>query len=334
MAQHLHHPACASVASWSTPRASAGCTAAGSRPLQVVALIAAGLFALGSGDGRHRRRRRALVDPAGALERLRLLDPGAVHVIDFRYHIVSIVAIFFALGAGVVLGAGPLKGTAQRHRPEPGRPGPAALADARQELIRGQVAGQVPRRLRRQGDRRADRRQADRQEDRRRARCRTPTDDLANTLTEELSRRPAVRSPPGSSLDSKLFDPGQRQLVEPLVTELVTADIDVPRGQYDVPAGRTDPGRAGSPPAKRARPLDSESTKIISGLTGSKLLSLKPTPKGPGQPGRRGGREAADTGAGQLVVQRRGGLHRGARPGQRRRRWSPVRRRRRRTAAC
>jgi hypothetical protein len=29
-------------------------------------------------------------------------------VIDFRYHIVSIVAIFFALGAGVVLGAGPL----------------------------------------------------------------------------------------------------------------------------------------------------------------------------------------------------------------------------------
>ena len=32
-------------------------------------------------------------------------------MIDFRYHIVSIVAIFFALGAGVVLGAGPLKGT-------------------------------------------------------------------------------------------------------------------------------------------------------------------------------------------------------------------------------
>ena len=78
---------------------------------QVVALVAAGLFALGRGDGRHRGRRRALVDHEGALERLRLLDPGAVHVIDFRYHIVSIVAIFFALGAGVVLGAGPLKGT-------------------------------------------------------------------------------------------------------------------------------------------------------------------------------------------------------------------------------
>ncbi len=30
--QHLHHPACASVRSWWTPRASAGCTAAGSRP--------------------------------------------------------------------------------------------------------------------------------------------------------------------------------------------------------------------------------------------------------------------------------------------------------------
>jgi hypothetical protein len=32
-------------------------------------------------------------------------------VIDFRYHIVSIVSIFMALAVGIVLGAGPLKGT-------------------------------------------------------------------------------------------------------------------------------------------------------------------------------------------------------------------------------
>jgi Copper transport outer membrane protein, MctB len=33
-----------------------------------------------------------------------------VHVIDFRYHLVSIVSIFMALAVGIVLGAGPLKG--------------------------------------------------------------------------------------------------------------------------------------------------------------------------------------------------------------------------------
>jgi len=35
-------------------------------------------------------------------------------VIDFRYHIVSIVAIFLALATGVALGAGPLKGTVDK----------------------------------------------------------------------------------------------------------------------------------------------------------------------------------------------------------------------------
>jgi hypothetical protein len=31
-------------------------------------------------------------------------------LIDFRYHLVSIVSIFLALAVGIVLGAGPLKG--------------------------------------------------------------------------------------------------------------------------------------------------------------------------------------------------------------------------------
>ena len=31
-------------------------------------------------------------------------------MIDFRYHLVSIVSIFLALAVGIVLGAGPLKG--------------------------------------------------------------------------------------------------------------------------------------------------------------------------------------------------------------------------------
>lgn len=39
-----------------------------------------------------------------------VLDCGAVHLIDFRYYLVSIVSIFLALAVGIVLGAGPLKG--------------------------------------------------------------------------------------------------------------------------------------------------------------------------------------------------------------------------------
>ena len=31
-------------------------------------------------------------------------------MIDFRYHLVSIVSIFLALAVGIVLGAGPLQG--------------------------------------------------------------------------------------------------------------------------------------------------------------------------------------------------------------------------------
>lgn len=38
------------------------------------------------------------------------MDCGPGHVIDFRYHLVSIVSIFLALAVGIVLGAGPLEG--------------------------------------------------------------------------------------------------------------------------------------------------------------------------------------------------------------------------------
>jgi hypothetical protein len=51
-------------------------------------------------------------------------------VIDFRYHLVSIIAIFFALAAGIVLGAGPLKGTVDQTLTEQ----TAALRDENQKL--------------------------------------------------------------------------------------------------------------------------------------------------------------------------------------------------------
>ena len=56
-------------------------------------------------------------------------------MIDFRYHIVSIVAIFFALGAGVVLGAGPLKGTGSEIVASQAERDRQQLTDARAELV-------------------------------------------------------------------------------------------------------------------------------------------------------------------------------------------------------
>src|SRR5690348_8189121 len=41
---------------------------------------------------------------------VRLLAHRIVHVIDFRYHIVSIIAVFLALALGLVVGASALRG--------------------------------------------------------------------------------------------------------------------------------------------------------------------------------------------------------------------------------
>ncbi len=69
--------------------------------------------------GAVRPRRRPVVHgrrprpPAGARRPHRrpvVVHPRSVRLIDFRYHLVSIVSIFLALAVGIVLGAGPLKG--------------------------------------------------------------------------------------------------------------------------------------------------------------------------------------------------------------------------------
>ncbi|QNE17874.1 copper transporter [Kribbella qitaiheensis] len=197
-------------------------------------------------------------------------------MIDFRYHIVSIVAIFFALGAGVVLGAGPLKGTGADVVQAQAKKDRAALEDARTQLIQAEAL--------------------DRYRDDYVAKVTTglttgkllgkkvcvvtmpsADGDLTNQIQGTLEQA-GSQVTTRVALDSKLFDPGQRQLVEPLVNELVTADLTFP-------ADSTTYERAGMILARgiaakeENKLVDSEATKIISGLTGSKLLSLKPTPK-------------------------------------------------------
>jgi hypothetical protein len=195
-------------------------------------------------------------------------------VIDFRYHIVSIVAIFFALGAGVVLGAGPLKGTGSAVVQSQAERDRQQLADARAELVQVKAldkyrddyvakvtAGMTDGKL----------------SNKKVAIVTMPNaeNDLTNGVQEEIEKSGAVITTK-VALDSKLFDTGQRQLVESLVNQLVTADMNFP-------ADSTTYQRAGLLLARGVaakedgKSGDAESTKVISGLTGAKLMSLKPS---------------------------------------------------------
>lgn len=197
-------------------------------------------------------------------------------MIDFRYHIVSIVAIFFALGAGVVLGAGPLKGTGSELVQSQAVRDRAALEDARADLIQAKAldkyrddyvakvtAGLTDGKL----------------TGKKLVIVTMPNADggLTNSLQEAVEKAGAQVTT-RVSLDSKLFDPGQRQLVEPLVNELVTADITFPPDSNTYQRAGMILAR-GVLAREEGKPADAESTKILSGLTDSKLVSLKPTPK-------------------------------------------------------
>jgi hypothetical protein len=197
-------------------------------------------------------------------------------VIDFRYHIVSIVAIFFALGAGVVLGAGPLKGTGSDIVQAQADKDRASLEDARAQLIQAKTldkyrddyvakvtAGLTDGKLK----------------DRRVAIVTMPQADsgLTSSVQDALTKAGAQVTTQ-VSLTDKLFDPGQRQLIEPLVNQLVTADVTFPTNSTTYQRAGLILAR-GIVAREEGRTVDSEATKIISGLTDSKLLSVKPTPK-------------------------------------------------------
>lgn len=196
-------------------------------------------------------------------------------MIDFRYHIVSIVAIFFALGAGVVLGAGPLKGTSSEIVASQAEKDRQQLADARAELVQVKAldkyrddyvakvtAGLTDGKLMNKKITLVTMPNAD--------------SDLSDGVQAELEKAGGTVSTK-VSLDAKLFDNGQRQLVETLVQQLVTADM------ADFPKDSTTYQRAGLLLARgvaakeEGKTADADSTKVISGLTGAKLLSLKPS---------------------------------------------------------
>ena len=93
-------PGCGSAASSSTPRASAGSTAAASPPRRWSILVLAAFVAIGStiavSGGRPGLPRPA----ARPMEQLRVLAGEPLLVIDFRYHLVSLIAVFLAVALG------------------------------------------------------------------------------------------------------------------------------------------------------------------------------------------------------------------------------------------
>ncbi|MFF0271009.1 copper transporter [Kribbella sp. NPDC004536] len=195
-------------------------------------------------------------------------------MIDFRYHIVSIVAIFFALGAGVVLGAGPLKGTGSEIVASQAEKDRQQLADARAELVQVKAldkyrddyvakvtAGLTDGKLANKKITLVTMPNAD--------------SDLSDGVQAELEKAGGTISTK-VSLDAKLFDTGQRQLVDTLVQQLVTADMDFPKDSTTYQRAGLLLAR-GVAAKEEGKTADADSTKVLSGLTGAKLLSLKPS---------------------------------------------------------
>ncbi|GAA3146407.1 hypothetical protein JOF29_001892 [Kribbella aluminosa] len=195
-------------------------------------------------------------------------------MIDFRYHIVSIVAIFFALGAGVVLGAGPLKGTGSELVQAQADKDRQQLADARAELVqvkaldkyRDDYVAKV-----------TDGLTAGKLANKKITLVTMPNadSDLSDGVQTELEKAGGTISSK-VSLDPKLFDSGQRQLVETLVQQLVTADMNItPNSTTYQRAGLL--LARGVAAKEEGKTVDADATKVLSGLTGAKLLSLKPS---------------------------------------------------------
>lgn len=196
-------------------------------------------------------------------------------MIDFRYHIVSIVAIFFALGAGVVLGAGPLKGAGTDFAQAQADKDRATVEDQREQLLQAKAldkyrddyvakvtAGLTDGKL----------------TGKRVVLVTMPNaaGDMTNSIQDSIEQA-GGQVTTKVSLDSKLFDPGQRQLVEPLVNDLVTSDISFPKESNTYQRAGMILAR-GVAAKEEAKVIDSESLKIINGLTSAKLIGVK-TPK-------------------------------------------------------
>jgi Copper transport outer membrane protein, MctB len=195
-------------------------------------------------------------------------------VIDFRYHIVSIVAIFLALATGIALGAGPLKGTVDKSYVQQADQARRAKDELRMQITRMQQADDFqmafteaisPVLL------------ANRLPDRGVVLMETPD---ASSVTVDAVRTSLMEAGAQVSyiikLTDKLLDPANKTLVDSLATQLRAGvnDLTVPQdaGTYDVFGAIL--ARALVTKEAAGSPLDDTGRNILSGLDTAKLVSV------------------------------------------------------------
>jgi hypothetical protein len=198
-------------------------------------------------------------------------------VIDFRYHIVSIVAIFLALATGVALGAGPLKGTVDETYIQQAEQDRRDKDELRAQVTRMQQADDfqvafteaiAPALL------------ANRLVDRGVVLIATPDASAATVDAMRASLNEAGAQVTYTvTLNDKLLDPANKTLVDSLATQL-SADINdvaVPQdaGTYDVFGAIL--ARALVTKEARGTPLDNAGRNILAGLDTAKLVSVDGT---------------------------------------------------------
>ncbi|MGW0227247.1 copper transporter [Actinopolymorpha singaporensis] len=147
-------------------------------------------------------------------------------MIDFRYFLVSIAAIFLALAVGVALGAGPLKGELDQQLR-----GTISAVSKEKDGLRKQIADLQ------QGDKYRDSFAADiapslvkgRLSGQKVVVVALPNADSGVVKDVEQSLTSAGATVTGTvSMTDKWSDPSQRQFLEELATRLVTGDVRMP----------------------------------------------------------------------------------------------------------
>jgi Copper transport outer membrane protein, MctB len=195
-------------------------------------------------------------------------------VIDFRYHIVSIVAIFLALATGVALGAGPLKGTVDKSYIQQAERDRRDKDELRVQITHMQQVDDFqvafteaisPALL------------ANRLPDRGVVLMETPD---ASAVTVDAVRASLTEAGAQVSytvkLNDKLLDPANKTLVDSLATQLSAGarelNVSHDAGTYDVFGAIL--ARALVTKQAAGSPLDDTGRNILSGLDTAKLVSV------------------------------------------------------------
>lgn len=220
-------------------------------------------------------------------------------MISFRYHVVSLLAVLFALAAGVALGSGPLQ---REDAADPGESATARLAQAQRELdAQGSLLGFQ--------DELATALAPTLVKDRLKGRAVTVV-ALPGSAEEDIVRvSEAVAAAGGKvtaqlDVDPRLLDVGNRQLVAELSTQVqenVEDAVDVPDGASGYEHLGRLIGFAAATTTDKGTPVDGDADGVLAALSTAELVSVR------GNITRRGSLVVMVTGAPQGSEDERAG---------------------------